>query len=122
MWLETKKAQMALYRDSLSSLPIQFQQVTGHCSPGWHLCVIALAAAKDRQTFMERLKDKGIDTLIHYPIPNHQQAAFSGLSRQALPETEALAGRILSLPLNTVLSKPEQEYIIDTIIQSYCMM
>lgn len=114
-WLETKNTQMAFYRDALSSLPIQFQQVTGDCTPGWHLCVIALAAAKDRQTFMERLKDKGIDTLIHYPIPNHQQVAFSRLSRQALPETENLAGRILSLPLNTVLSKPKQEYIIEII-------
>ena len=113
-WLKTKNTQMAFYRDALSSLPIQFQQVTGNCTPGWHLCVIALAAAKDRQTFMERLQDKGIDTLIHYPIPNHQQVAFSKYAMHSLPVTEQLSQRIFSLPFNTVLLNSQQIYIINS--------
>jgi len=118
-WNKQKADQMAVYRRELSDLPIQFQSVTTGCAPGWHLCVIATERKEIRTSLMRYLEQEGIQTLIHYPLPTHQQKAFSAFSRHSLPITEDLADRILSLPLNTVLTSAEQTQIIESIRSFY---
>jgi dTDP-4-amino-4,6-dideoxygalactose transaminase len=59
-----------------------------------------------RDELMARLKERGIETLIHYPIPLHLQPAFAGLGGRAghFPVAEAAARAILSLPLHPGMS------------------
>ncbi len=79
----------------------------------YHLYVIQTPRRDDLQNY---LKERGIGTLIHYPIPAHQQKAYSHLGYKpgSLPATEFAAQRILSLPLYPQLSAAQ----IDTVIEA----
>jgi dTDP-3-amino-3,4,6-trideoxy-alpha-D-glucose transaminase len=69
-----------------------------------------------RDALMAALAERGIGTLIHYPIPAHRQAAYAdlGYAPGALPVTERIAGEILSLPLYLGLT----EQNVDTIVEA----
>ncbi len=72
----------------------------------YHLYVIR---ATNRDDFMEELKDKGVGSLIHYPIPIHLQDSHRdlGLGEGSLPETEKAAKEIVSLPMYIGLTDEE---------------
>jgi len=61
------------------------------------------------------LQDKGIGTLIHYPIPPHLQSCYKEYHHLSLPITERLAREELSLPLNPTMTDPQVMYIVDTL-------
>ena len=71
----------------------------------------------ERDALMSHLAAKGFDVKIHYPIAIHQQAAFAGTSAPALPITEALVGRIISLPVTPELEPSDRDALIDALIQ-----
>lgn len=75
----------------------------------FHLFVIR---CKRRNELKKYLDDKGIETVIHYPVPPHKQKAYSELERISLPITERIHDEILSLPMSPVLESQEIEYII----------
>jgi len=114
-WNKRKAAFMANYRSRLSDFPCAFQQVTDRCEPAWHLCVLSVESRDVRDRLMTHLSQAGIQTLIHYPIPTHMQPAFAAYSRGVLTVTEDIAGRILSLPLNTSLSGSDVDTVIEAI-------
>jgi len=62
----------------------------------WHLAVIQV---QDRARVRRSLSRSGVETGIHYPVPCHQQEAYSRWSPGPLPVAEAAAGRIVSLPM-----------------------
>lgn len=114
-WNLRKEVLINKYRQELADLPVVFQKATPGCSPAWHLCVISLESGQTRNNLQEHLTQNGIQTLIHYPIPCHKQPAFTSAIHEALPITEGMAGKILSLPLSPVLSDIEQEYVIKSL-------
>ena len=115
-WNRRKTAMMEKYRSALLGLPLRFQKVTPGCVPAWHLGVIALESLAKRDALMTHLKDQGVETMVHYPIPVHRQKAFQGLSKASLPVTESLADRIVSLPMNAALTESEQAQVIDQVL------
>jgi dTDP-4-amino-4,6-dideoxygalactose transaminase len=56
-----------------------------------------------------------IQTVIHYPIPPHKQDAYKELNNLYLPITEQIHNEVLSLPISSVISDSEIEFIINTI-------
>jgi dTDP-4-amino-4,6-dideoxygalactose transaminase len=70
-----------------------------------------------RDALMEALSERGIQTLIHYPVPVHLQPAYRhlGLSEGALPVTERIAGEILSLPLYVGLDELDVKMVADAV-------
>jgi dTDP-4-amino-4,6-dideoxygalactose transaminase len=72
----------------------------------YHLYVIRTPRRDELQAF---LKDRGIQTGIHYPIPIHMQPAYRELASMTgrLPVTEQLAGEILSLPMFPELTEAQ---------------
>lgn len=72
---------------------------------------------KNRDKVMEGLKEKGISSLIHYPIPLHLQGAYSELQykRGDFPISETVAGDILSLPMYPHMKKEQIEYVCDVL-------
>lgn len=63
---------------------------------------------RDRDNLQKSLKENGIATLIHYPIPVHKQNAYVNLGfNVSLPITEKLCNEILSLPVHPYLSSQE---------------
>jgi dTDP-4-amino-4,6-dideoxygalactose transaminase len=114
-WIDIKSQLMNEYKLALAGLPIEFQAVSENCIPAWHLCVIRLESEKNRNDLLQYLRRHEIDTLIHYPIPNHLQKAFLLDQKIHLPVTEDLTKRILSLAFNTALSSADYNFIIDKI-------
>lgn len=68
-----------------------------------------------RDALQQHLSDHGIQTLIHYPIPPHQQACYKEYNQLSLPVTEQLACEELSLPLNPTMTNDEVAHIVATL-------
>ncbi len=69
---------------------------------------------KNRDQLMQKLRDNGVPTAIHYPMPVYKQEAFSWLDIEPdnFPVTEKVCGEILSLPMSPYLTEEEQQYIV----------
>jgi dTDP-4-amino-4,6-dideoxygalactose transaminase len=80
----------------------------------FHLFVIRTTNRADLQAY---LKQNGIETLIHYPVPPHQQKALSHWQSLSFPITEAIHREVLSLPMSPVLTVNEIDHIIRTLNQ-----
>lgn len=85
--------------------------------PVYHLYVVRVP---EREAMMEHLKQAGIGTGIHYPIPLHLQKAYATLNYQAgdFPVTEKVTPEILSLPMFPQLTGTQVEAVI-TALQKY---
>ena len=70
---------------------------------------------EQRDEFQQYLKDNGIQTLIHYPIPPHKQECYKEWSSISLPVTEKIHAQELSLPMSPCLTKEEAEYVVAVI-------
>jgi len=91
---------------------IELPTVNERNSHVWHLFVIR---TKKRDIFQEFLTSKGVQTLIHYPIPPHKQKAYKEWNELYLPATERIHEEVLSLPINSLLSKSEISIVIDAV-------
>ncbi len=78
----------------------------------WHIFAIHV---DNRDQVQKKLRDEGIETNIHYPVPIHLQKAFSsfGLKEGSYPVTEKLAKTELSIPLYYGMTDEEQTYVIE---------
>ncbi|HID73436.1 MAG TPA: erythromycin biosynthesis sensory transduction protein eryC1, partial [Thermoplasmata archaeon] len=74
----------------------------------WHLYVIR---TPERDALAGHLRERGIATLIHYPVPVHRQPAFD--VPVELPITERIAGEILSIPMHPFMTDDEVSTVID---------
>lgn len=72
----------------------------------------------DRTAVQERLKEAGIPTAVHYPVPLNLQPAFAHLDRPegSFPVAEELAGRVMSLPMGPYLTPADMETIVRSLI------
>ena len=68
-----------------------------------------------RDALQAYLQDKGIGTLIHYPIPPHQQACYKEWNHLSLPVTERLAREELSLPLNPTMTDDQVAFVVESL-------
>lgn len=78
----------------------------------FHLFVIR---TENREKLQEYLAQNNIQTVIHYPIPPHQQKAFSQWNNLSFPITEKIHNEVLSLPISPVLAESEVDCIIEII-------
>lgn len=80
----------------------------------WHQYVIK---CNERDNLIEYLNEKGIGTIIHYPVPPHLQECYKDLGYKEgdFPITEELAKTVLSIPMYNGMTKEEQDYVIETI-------
>ena len=82
------------------------------------------ALSERRDELQTYLADKGIQTVIHYPIPPHMQKCYASsdalvITSAGLPITERIHREELSLPCNPALTDEEVDYIIEA-INSFC--
>jgi len=91
-------------KNSLISLP-KLEKQENHV---WHLFVIRTSKRIELQNY---LKENGIQTLIHYPIPIHKQEAYKQYNHLNFPITEKIHEEVLSLPISPVINMKETEFI-----------
>ncbi|MGV0956528.1 DegT/DnrJ/EryC1/StrS family aminotransferase [Empedobacter falsenii] len=78
----------------------------------WHVFVIR---TKERDALQNYLKEKGIQTIIHYPIPPHKQQAYKEMNDLSFPISEEMHNEVLSLPISSVLTDDEVNEIINVV-------
>ena len=76
-----------------------------------------MVRVRDRDAFQRYLKARGIETVIHYPIPPHLAACYTRLGhrRGDFPFAEQLADEVLSLPMFNGMTDEEAEYVIEKV-------
>jgi len=99
-WTARRRAAAARYRQQLDggSIVVPREFDPGHV---YHLFVVR---SRERQALQERLRARGIETLIHYPIPIPRQPALAATSPAQCPETDRASAEIVSLPLYPTLT------------------
>lgn len=82
----------------------------------YHLYVVEVS---NRDEVMSSLKEKGIETGIHYPVPMHLQPAMSSLGHKQgdFPVAEKAAERIVSLPIFPEMTKEQMDYVIKSFFE-----
>ena len=80
----------------------------------WHQFVIR---CEKRDELIKYLKDKGIGTIIHYPVPPHLAECYEYLGHKAgdYPITEKYANTVLSIPMYNGMTTEEQDYVIEAL-------
>jgi len=78
----------------------------------WHLFVIKSAQREKLATY---LTANGVQSLIHYPIPPHQQGAYKELRNESFPISEIIHDQVLSIPISSVINIDEVDVIINLI-------
>lgn len=102
-WNDARRANAQRYNEALKGSSVETPIEKDWAKHVYHLYVIQHS---NRDALQEHLKEAGIATGVHYPIPLHLQPAykFLGHKKGEFPVTEAAAERILSLPMYPELS------------------
>lgn len=98
------------YRDEISNLLITLPCVNEELAHVWHLFVVR---CENREALQQYLSDKGIQTLIHYPIPPHKQQAYGHYADLQLPLTELIHQQVLSIPLDPTMNAENIAKVIE---------
>ena len=98
------------YRTEINNPLIILPSVSAEESHVWHLFV---TRTRERDAFSKHLADRGVGSLIHYPIPPHKQPAYAELSDKSYPLSEEIHDTVLSIPLHHLLTDAEVDAIID---------
>lgn len=81
----------------------------------YHVYHLYVLRVKNRDTFRNLLRKKGISTLVHYPVPMHRQPFLRQISgaKNYFPVADRLSREIVSIPMHPYLKNKEVSYIID---------
>lgn len=105
---EIAKTYCQKIKNSKISLPFKDSNDIG-VDHVFHLYVVRV---EDRKSFQEHLEKMGVQSLIHYPIPPHQQKAYRHLENLDLPLTEKIHREVVSLPISGVMSDEDVEKVV----------
>jgi dTDP-4-amino-4,6-dideoxygalactose transaminase len=77
-----------------------------------HVFHLFAIRTKNREDLQNYLAVNNIETMIHYPIPPHQQKALEFLNNLSFPITEKIHNEVLSLPISPIMTIDEVNYVI----------
>jgi dTDP-3-amino-2,3,6-trideoxy-4-keto-D-glucose/dTDP-3-amino-3,4,6-trideoxy-alpha-D-glucose/dTDP-2,6-dideoxy-D-kanosamine transaminase len=111
-WNERRRTIIARYAAATTAADVRFLPAVGDA----HAAHLAVAQAQDRDRVRTRLAKAGIETDVHYPIPDYRQPAFtaSGDGR-SLPHTEDAVASVFTVPCFPALSEAEVAHVCDAL-------
>jgi dTDP-4-amino-4,6-dideoxygalactose transaminase len=119
-WTAARARVAARYSARLAAgdAPLTLPSTRPDREPGWLHYVIR---APRRDALRQFLREQGIDTGIHYPVPLHRQPAFQPLAphASAFPVAEALAADMLTLPSHPWMTEDEVDAVADAVQAFY---
>ena len=103
-----------VYNEGLANTRLVLPVVASHSQSVWHLYVVR---TKDREELAAHLREHGIGSMIHYPIPPHLQPAYAGLGygKGSLPISEAIHQEVLSLPMGPTITSSQALRVVEAI-------
>lgn len=114
-----RKAIAAFYTRELADLSGQLvlPVVPAYADPVWHLYVIR---HPQRDALAKALAERGIGTIVHYPVPPHLQPAYSTLAYQPgdFPIAEAIHREVLSLPIGPTMTLEQAAEVVAALRQA----
>ncbi|MDE4907371.1 DegT/DnrJ/EryC1/StrS family aminotransferase [Methanogenium marinum] len=112
-----RQANAAYYTKYLDAPGLKTPAIRAGCAHVFHQYVTELKDAfpADRETVMAYLREKGIGSAVHYPMPVHRQPLYAGDPGVRCPVSEDLSGRVLSLPVHPGVTEENCAYIVATI-------
>ena len=113
-WNAQRRDLGARYAEGLAGLPIHLPPRATWADSNHHLYPIR---TQERDALQAFLRERGVQTLMHYPVPVHLQPAYAslGYDHGAFPVAEASCTTVLSLPLYPELDLGAQESVIQAI-------
>lgn len=114
-WNAARRKNAARYCELLAGTAgVVLPTAADHGIPVWH---IFLVQVENRDAVAAYLNERGVATGLHYPLPLHQQKAYAHLDipEGALPITEAVAKRLLSLPMFPELTEEQIQHVVATL-------
>jgi dTDP-4-amino-4,6-dideoxygalactose transaminase len=113
-WTDRRRALAARYLDGLADSGLRLPSEQPYARAVYHLFVVRHPR---REALTAALEERGVGTLIHYPIPLHLQPAFASLGgrRGDLPVVEKAVGEVLSLPLFPELTDRQADSVVDAV-------
>ncbi len=105
-----KRIQIAKqYLSNIRSSKIELPYFSNNQDHVFHQFVVCV---KDRDAFVNYLKNNQVETLIHYPIAPHKQHALSRYTHLKLPITEQIHSEVVSIPLSPIMNDKQIQIII----------
>ncbi len=115
-WNNQRREVARRYDSNLKGLDkvVQTPIIYGDRKHVYHIYVIRTL---EREELQKHLKERGVDTGLHYPIPIHLQPSFSkfGYKQGDFPRTERYAKEMLSLPMFPGMTDEEADYVCDSV-------
>ena len=112
--MEKRRQIASLYLNQIQNpyigLPLIQVDASANLQHVWHLFVIQSEYREELQNY---LKDNGVQTLIHYPIPPHKQQAYQAWNDLSFPITERIHAQVLSLPMGPTQTEEETLKVIE---------
>ncbi|MBT1700534.1 DegT/DnrJ/EryC1/StrS family aminotransferase [Fulvivirgaceae bacterium PWU4] len=108
----------AFYLNNITNGKVQLPKIGSAGAPVeylqhvWHLFVIR---SKQRDALQKHLTDRGVQTVIHYPIPPHKQGAYRSWNNLTFPITELIHHEVLSLPISPVMTDDEVKKVVEAV-------
>ncbi len=109
---DRRRALAARYAQALAGLPIELPREQPGARHVYHLYVIRTPRRKELAAF---LKERGIQTGIHYPVPCHKQPAVERLAPPRLARTERIVEEILTLPISAGHTDAEIDQVAEAV-------
>lgn len=114
-WIAARRKIAAHYDARLRPAGFKTAAPWPHSEPVYHLYVVEVA---NRAAVIDALTREGVSTGVHYPIPLHRQPALAAHGpHRPLPVTEAIAARVLSLPIYPELGAGDPDRICDLFLK-----
>lgn len=113
-WLESRRKLAVLYRSLLADTKVKCQDEP----PGyWHVYHLFVIRTKNRDAMQSYLKEHGVGTAIHYPLPVHLQPFYNKDKDRhgEFPFAEKICNEILSLPMFPELTQEQVEIVASSI-------
>lgn len=98
------------YLEKISSPKLILPKCVSPESHVWHLFVVR---TEKRDILQQHLKERGIGTVIHYPIPPHKQQAYCEWNGRSYPVAEEIHRTVLSLPMDPSMTDDEVQAVVD---------
>jgi len=113
-WNAARRRHAAAYDAHLQDSGLELPAVRAGAEHVYHLYVVR---SPERDALQAHLRDHGVATGIHYPVPVHLQPAYRDLGKGpgSFPVTEQLANEILSLPMYPELTEPQIAHVADAV-------
>jgi dTDP-4-amino-4,6-dideoxygalactose transaminase len=114
-WTAARRDVVSRYRKALAGSDLVLPAEASHGESVWHLFVVCSRA---RDALQSHLATRGVNSVIHYPVPPHLQGAYrdGGWHKGSLPLAERLADEVLSLPMGPTVTPAQIEAVAAAVL------